>query len=643
MFFFLPLGVEGDQIRFPLVGAGILLTCVLLFFASWAVPEDPLGARPEQMRQTVEYWTQRPYLEFPSAFAQRFVPKAAKAELDKVRATYLADHEPPAASVVADEQDELNRLGAEAVASVKETLFTRLALTRAKGLAQVGWVSHLFLHFGWLHLIGNMLFLYAVALLLEDAWGRGLFLCFYLVGGVVSAAAEFAMHSDSAMVMAGASGAVSACIGATMVRFAARRMRVGYLIFLGFFFRAGSFAMPVWIWGVFKAAGEVFDLATGATAGVAVLAHVAGLGFGAAVALAMRAGGLDRRFVGSDEASHHLTADAHPEVVEATAALAQGRRAEARALLEAAHQKSPDDVEIGWALMGLDLEEGFRARASQHFERVIQILLRGGLKEAALARLVSGWPSFDPKELRPGFAWQLVRAFSSESFQRQMVRQLAKRAGSEPSPVAIHAWIRAIELALEAQDPGDAAECLAAARALGPVQKDLAARLDELERQRGDVVAKASEGRWASQRAISLEMPAVQVQRRPEEILARARVLAVSPTEIELQLPSGHGRRVSFADLTAVGAGVVLGVDNRKTLAMVLVLGGSTMVRLDGDTAGIEALRPDLPPHDAYLRLVRWVVDRSVAAQIYPDKASLIEGRFTTFSDFEALEAGLFA
>lgn len=658
MFVFLPLGVEGGEVRFPVVGASILALCVALFVVTWVVVPDPMGKDPQTAHEAVQYLVEHPYLEVPKDFAKHFLPEGALQQLGTLKQAWLAENELPSSEVVADQQAELERLALAAVAAIQPTLFTRLALVKSRGLAQPGWLTHMFLHFGWLHLIGNMLFLYAVALLLEDAWGRGLFLAFYLVGGLVSAVAEYAMHAaDSAMVMAGASGAVSACIGAAVVRFATRRMRLGYFLFLGFFVRTGTFAVPVWLWGLFKAGGEVLDLALGATAGVAVMAHVAGLGFGAVVALVMRGAGLDKRFVATDEVVDPYRPEVVPEVLEAQGLLARGQVAEARAQLEAARRKHPDDVDVMWGLMGVELQEGRKPQAAAWLERLVQALLRTGHRELAAQRVTSAWPSFTAEDVRPSFAWQLVRTFGDDGLPRNLLRELAKQAGSERSAVSVPALVKAAELALEARDLDDAAECIYRARAGGRLPKELAARLDELAARvgpranatlpRDEPVPGAALLDDTTSLAVAPLEEDVPVRVARQRHTFRASVLAVRSGALELSLSNGAQRAIPLSELKAVGAGLVLAAGERKVLVILLLLregDGSSpalLVHLDSDGGGVERLRPGVPPATAYLEFLRWLLANSPARAV-PGRAQLESAQLGLFADAAALELSLF-
>ncbi|MEW5742757.1 MAG: rhomboid family intramembrane serine protease [Myxococcota bacterium] len=704
MFVFVPLGVEGGEVRFPVVGASILAVCVVLFFATWVLADDPMGIDEATAGEAIEYLVEHPYLEPPPEFSRRFLPDTFQQQFASLREAWLLTNDAPSEEVQADQQAELQRLADAAIAAVKPTLFTRLALVKERGLAQVGWLTHMFLHFGWLHLLGNMLFLYAVALVLEDAWGRGLFLGFYLVGGLVSAAAEFALHGDSAMVMAGASGAVAACIGAAMVRFASRRMRLGYFVFLGFFFRTGTFAVPMWLWGLFKAGGEVLDLATGATQGVAVMAHVAGLSFGVLVALVMKGAGLDKQLVATDEATDPYRPSQSPALLDAQAFLARGQVAEARDVLEKARRTAPDDPDITWALMGVDLQEGRKSAAALHLERLVQGFLRAGHKEVALQRFTAAWSSFQPQNLRPTFAWLMVRTFNDEEMQRAVLRALAKRAGSEKSSTSAEALLRAAELALKDRDEDDAVECLDRAAAEGRLRKELSARLEELRGRLGPrnpaPLSSSAEGtlpepggegtaspgggrapsgalpevgagldlpplsvghRESSPSGVGgathaglgaepdrgLELPGASLKVARQRRTFRAAVTAVRGGAVEVTLESGVTRALAATELAGLGAGLVLSADGRKVLVLLLVVRAgdeatpAILVRLDSDTAGVERLRPGVPVNVAYTEFLRWLLAHSRAPAL-PSRAALEAGHFTLFADTDTLEAALF-
>jgi membrane associated rhomboid family serine protease len=151
------------------------------------------------------------------------------------------------------------------------------------------WLSVLesmFLHAGWLHLLGNMLFLLIFGNNVEDRMGRLKFLGFYLVCGYVAAYGFALGNKSSTVAIIGASGAIAGVLGAYLVMFPRARVisLVPFLFFL-------PLRLPAWLvlggWFVLQWAysGEAGD-ASGA--GVAYLAHVYGFAFGALVAFAFR-------------------------------------------------------------------------------------------------------------------------------------------------------------------------------------------------------------------------------------------------------------------------------------------------------------------------------------------------------------------
>ncbi|MCX4727078.1 rhomboid family intramembrane serine protease [Streptomyces sp. NPDC090052] len=140
-------------------------------------------------------------------------------------------------------------------------------------------LTALFIHANWLHLLGNMLFLYVFGAMAEERMGRLHFAVFYVVSGYIALTAYALTHSGSDQTLVGASGAISAVLGAFLSLFPRARVTsiFPFLLFLPLRF-------PAWIvlvfWFVLQwlAAGQQ----TGTGPGVAYTAHLVGfsLGFG---------------------------------------------------------------------------------------------------------------------------------------------------------------------------------------------------------------------------------------------------------------------------------------------------------------------------------------------------------------------------
>jgi len=149
--------------------------------------------------------------------------------------------------------------------------------------AQPHWwtvVTSMFLHSGWLHIIGNMWFLWVFGNNIEDSMGHGRFVVFYLLCGVAAAATQMVSDPASPVPMVGASGAISGVMGAYILLYP--RVRVHTLIFLGFF--ATTVALPAYVmlgyWILLQFLGGLPQMAGLESGGVAFFAHIGGFAAG---------------------------------------------------------------------------------------------------------------------------------------------------------------------------------------------------------------------------------------------------------------------------------------------------------------------------------------------------------------------------
>ena len=137
-------------------------------------------------------------------------------------------------------------------------------------------VTSMFLHGSWMHLLGNMWFLWLFGNNIEDSMTRPRFIMFYLLCGLAAAIAQVWADPASGVPMVGASGAISGVMGAYLVLFP--RVRVWTLIPLGFFFY--SMALPAWVmliyWAFLQLIGGVGDIGSEQAGGVAFWAHIGG-------------------------------------------------------------------------------------------------------------------------------------------------------------------------------------------------------------------------------------------------------------------------------------------------------------------------------------------------------------------------------
>ena len=152
-------------------------------------------------------------------------------------------------------------------------------------------ISSMFLHGDWLHLGGNMLYLWIFGDNVEDALGHARYLLFYLLCGLAAASAQTFLSPDSTIPIIGASGAISGVLGAYLLLYP--RANVRTLVFLLIFvtiIRVPA-ALVLGLWFLIQIADAV--LSNPGEPGVAFWAHVGGFIAGAALVLVLRRPGFD--------------------------------------------------------------------------------------------------------------------------------------------------------------------------------------------------------------------------------------------------------------------------------------------------------------------------------------------------------------
>ncbi len=140
--------------------------------------------------------------------------------------------------------------------------------------------TSMFMHAGWEHIIGNMIFFWAFAPEVEDVMGSFKFLIFYLLGGVAATFAQVAVNPASTIPNLGASGAIAAVMGAFLVTYPADQIRT--VVFFKWFSRVtyipSIVMMGVWfLTQLFSGVGALTQVDMG---GVAYMAHVGGFVYG---------------------------------------------------------------------------------------------------------------------------------------------------------------------------------------------------------------------------------------------------------------------------------------------------------------------------------------------------------------------------
>lgn len=159
-------------------------------------------------------------------------------------------------------------------------------------------LASMFLHAGWLHLIGNMLFLFVFGRSIEDRFGHGAFLALYFLSGFAAAFLHIDLNAGSRLPSIGASGAIAGVLGAYFVCFP--RARITTVIFLIFFFWTvhlpAMLVLGYWFLIQFFMGYQALAIESATAGGVAWWAHVGGFATGIILGLLFRPQRVARTF-----------------------------------------------------------------------------------------------------------------------------------------------------------------------------------------------------------------------------------------------------------------------------------------------------------------------------------------------------------
>jgi membrane associated rhomboid family serine protease len=253
-------------------------------------------------------------------------------------------------------QAEMDALNEEFVKLSASSITQHYAFVPAQPTA-ISYLTANFLHGGWMHLIGNMWFLWLAGFVLEDVWGRWLYPVFYLIAGMAALQFYAWTNPGSITPTLGASGAVAALMGAFLVRFPKMKIEMAWIIYFSIFrlmrtgnpfrmlrFKASAYwLLPLWL-GTEIFYGSLF----GSASGVAHWAHVGGFLFGAVAALAVQHSGLEQKANKKIEAELSWSND--PELERASDMMEHGQLSEALALLTNHVAVKPNSIDA-WNML----------------------------------------------------------------------------------------------------------------------------------------------------------------------------------------------------------------------------------------------------------------------------------------------------
>ena len=340
------------------------------------------------------------------------------------------------------------------------------------GLAPSGnWKVHqlitsAFLHGGSLHLFGNLIFFFAVAFSLEDLWGRGVFLSLYLLGA--AAACVPSLVSPAAVPSIGASGAISATMGAFLFRLPKTRIKlccipvitpVWWLRLLcgfrklivmvpGYVYLASYFIEQVVYW--------YFDKKSGSTSNIGYSIHIAGFVFGASFALMMKFTKYEEEHI-NPKIEAMVSFSAAPAVTQALEALDKGNALMAERKLRAHLSKDPSDTNAMLAAIQVYQQASNFDRLNSMYARLIRQHLANNDREAALYAYDSLLSAFPDDNVAPRIAardWISICEYLRESdMNREAAVEYERLVNACPDdPLVGRAAVQGGEVALFVAD-----------------------------------------------------------------------------------------------------------------------------------------------------------------------------------------------
>ena len=143
-------------------------------------------------------------------------------------------------------------------------------------------LTMMFMHAGWMHIIGNMVFLWAFGPEIEDSMGPVRYLAFYLLSGLAASLAQIAIAPHSTVPNLGASGAIAGVMGAFLITYPQDQIRTLLLFFWWVRVAFIPAALLIGFWFLMQLFDQVGAVVVAQSGGVAYAAHVGGFIFGAA-------------------------------------------------------------------------------------------------------------------------------------------------------------------------------------------------------------------------------------------------------------------------------------------------------------------------------------------------------------------------
>ena len=379
----LPIGHERQTVqRLPWVTFILIGICFVAYLYTGIIADTDDSALSNKVNEYFDFYTQHPYLEMPPEMGQ-FLTAVEEEKLDALKEG--VDRSLLNSSEVRAEQHQLEQMALDI-----------MDLMNANPLRKYGYVPNdphffnlftcLFLHAGFWHLFGNMLFLFLAGCAIEDLWGRPVFLGFYLLSGLAATITHDLKFPTSAVPIIGASGAIAGLMGAFLVRLAKTKIKFFYFFFL-FTIKTGTFEAPAFIMLPLWFVQQILLAAiSDQSAGTAFWAHIGGFAFGAVFAFGMSLLRIEERFI-APAIEKKVSLVQNPLFLQAIRLSEQGDFPHALVMLQKVVRQEPNNVDAFLEMRNLYERTFDKSGYTKACAGILDAALRGKDTEMLTAQL----------------------------------------------------------------------------------------------------------------------------------------------------------------------------------------------------------------------------------------------------------------
>lgn len=381
----IPISHESNKVRrLPWVSFFLMASCLVINI----LISFEIGKKGEELDRTAKellnYYLQHPYLKLDPETKKLLFGEKENEDVEKMLASYRRRASRKIHFLQDDEQQKLDQLSQKLKNTRNDVPYRKYGFIPAQK-SSIGLVTYMFIHGGWMHLIGNLLLLFLTGPFIEDVWGRPIFAAFYITAGLFSGFMFSLYYPNFTGPLIGASGAIAGLMGAFLIRY--WRTKIKFFFF--FFIIHGTFKAPAWVMLPIWLALEIFtvnaiDSVNAEGGGVAHWAHIWGFIFGVVVAAGMKRFKIEEKYVHPKiEAQVHFVDEGYKVFEEATQKINEGKSDEAYVLFLEAARKNPMDKDVVERLWNHAKELGKEKEAAEYYVRMIESEIRHNLMDDA--------------------------------------------------------------------------------------------------------------------------------------------------------------------------------------------------------------------------------------------------------------------